>query len=66
MVRIVVADTGHGIAVENIDKIFEPFHSGGGGTGLGLSIVHRIVTEHGGRIDVKSGKGTTITVDLPK
>ena len=66
LVRIVVADTGHGIAVENIDKIFEPFHSGGGGTGLGLSIVHRIVTEHGGRIDVKSGKGTTITVDLPK
>lgn len=66
--RIVVSDTGHGIEPENIDKIFEPFHSGGGGTGLGLSIVHRIVTEHGGRIDVKSeaGKGTAVTIDLPK
>jgi signal transduction histidine kinase len=36
--------------------------------GLGLSIVHKIVTDHGGRIDVQSavGKGTRITVDLPK
>ena len=68
MVRIIVSDTGHGIDAENIDKIFEPFHSGGGGTGLGLSIVHRIVTEHGGHINVQSeaGTGTTITVDLPK
>jgi two-component system sensor histidine kinase PilS (NtrC family) len=66
--RITVSDTGCGIDPENIDKIFEPFHSGGGGTGLGLAIVHRIVTEHGGRIDAKSeaGKGTTITIDLPK
>lgn len=66
--RITVSDTGHGIDPENIDKIFEPFQSGGGGTGLGLAIVHRIVTEHGGRIDAKSeaGKGTTITIDLPK
>jgi two-component system sensor histidine kinase PilS (NtrC family) len=68
MLRITVSDEGRGIAPENIDKIFEPFHSGGGGTGLGLSIVHRIVTEHAGRIDVKSqlGRGTTFTIDLPK
>jgi len=67
-VMITVTDTGHGIDAEDIDKIFEPFHSGGGGSGLGLSIVHRIVTEQGGRIDVKSeaGKGTTITIYLPK
>ncbi len=67
-VRIVVSDTGHGIVPENIDKIFEPFHSSSGGIGLGLSIVHRLVTEHGGRIDARSElcKGTTITIDLPK
>jgi len=38
-----------------------------GGTGLGLSICHSIVTEHSGRIYVKStpGKGTTFFVELP-
>jgi len=68
LLRITVADQGSGISPENIDKIFEPFHTGGGGSGLGLSIVHSIVTEHAGRIDVKSqvGQGTTFTIDLPK
>ena len=67
-VRVVVSDTGCGIRPENIERIFEPFQSGSNGTGLGLPIVHRIVTEAGGRIDVKSepGIGTRVTVDLPK
>jgi len=67
-INIVVADTGCGIATENLERIFEPFQSGSGGTGLGLSIVHKIVTELGGRIDVQSkqAEGTRITIELPK
>ena len=63
-----VADHGVGIAPEEIDGIFQPFRgSFGRGTGLGLAIVHRIVTDYGGRIDVKSqpGQGTTFTVRFP-
>ena len=67
-IRITVSDTGVGISPEELGRIFEPFHSGANGTGLGLSIVHRIVTEHGGTIDVQSetGKGTMVTIELPK
>jgi two-component system sensor histidine kinase PilS (NtrC family) len=67
-VRIVVADSGCGMDAENLERMFEPFHSGVDGTGLGLSIVHGIVTGLRGRIDVKSepGLGTKITMELPK
>ncbi len=69
-VRISFADDGPGIAPENIDKVFDPFFTtreGRGGTGLGLSACHGIVTEHGGRIYVRSKpeKGTTFFVELP-
>lgn len=66
--RVVVSDTGCGIAPERMSWIFEPFQSGSNGTGLGLSIVHRLVTERGGRIDVKSepNSGTSFFLDLPK
>ncbi|HEX4943517.1 MAG TPA: ATP-binding protein, partial [Usitatibacteraceae bacterium] len=65
-----VADNGKGIAPEALPKIFDPFYTTkevGKGTGLGLSIAYKIVTEHGGRIGVKSqpGQGTVFTVVLP-
>lgn len=65
-----VADTGHGIPIANIGKIFDPFYttsSPGKGIGLGLSICHSIVEQHFGSIDVTSveGKGSTLTIRLP-
>ena len=67
---IEVADNGKGIAPEVLPRIFDPFFTTkevGKGTGLGLSIAYKIVTQHGGRIDVKSqvGKGTVFTVVFP-
>jgi PAS domain S-box-containing protein len=67
-VRIIVSDTGTGIAPEDIPYIFDPFFSRSpSGCGLGLAIVHSIVQEHNGSISVSSdvGKGTTFWVDLP-
>ncbi len=67
--RIVFEDTGVGMSPEQVEQLFEPFsNSTSGGTGLGLSIVYQIVKDHNGVINVRSleGKGTTITVELPK
>lgn len=66
-VRITVTDNGKGIAPEMLEHIFEPFATGTGGTGLGLSIVHKIITDHGGKIEVQSkpGEGTAVRVELP-
>jgi two-component system sensor histidine kinase PilS (NtrC family) len=67
--RITFQDTGRGMSQEQVEQLFEPFsNSTSGGTGLGLSIVYQIVKDHNGVINVRSieGKGTTITVDLPK
>ncbi len=68
--RIVIADTGSGIAPENLGKIFDPFFTtkdSSGGTGLGLAIVYRIIEDHNGTIEVESqeGRGTTFTIKLP-
>jgi signal transduction histidine kinase len=65
---IEVEDTGSGIPPEHLDRIFEPyFTTKESGTGLGLALAHKIVQEHGGRIDVESrvGAGATFTVTLP-
>jgi two-component system, NtrC family, sensor kinase len=65
---ISVADTGEGIAEENLDRIFDPFFTTKkSGTGLGLSICYGIVKSHGGEIEVRSrpGQGTTVLVSLP-
>ena len=62
------SDTGKGIKLENMGKIFESFYTDRrGGTGLGLFIVERIIREHGGSIGVTSneGEGTVFTIRLP-
>jgi two-component system, sporulation sensor kinase E len=70
MVRLIVADTGHGISQDVVAKIFDPFFTTkefGKGTGLGLTVVKGIIEEHQGTIAVESaaGKGTTFTIHLP-
>ncbi|HSG03536.1 MAG TPA: ATP-binding protein [Marinobacterium sp.] len=70
-VEIYVEDSGHGIAPEDLGQIFTPFFTTkpiGEGTGLGLAISHRIITEHGGEIEVQSeqGKGTRFTLVFPQ
>ena len=65
-----VEDTGSGIPVENMSKIYEPFFTTkevGKGTGLGLAVCYGIISEHGGRLSVRSniGKGTTFSIFLP-
>jgi len=65
---LTVEDQGRGIPPEDLDAIFQPFHSSfDKGTGLGLAIVHRIVTDHNGTINVSSrvGAGTVVIVRLP-
>jgi two-component system NtrC family sensor kinase len=69
-VLIAFADTGHGLAKADMQKIFEPFYTTkpqGRGTGLGLSICYTIIADHRGRIEVDStlGRGSTFTVYLP-
>jgi signal transduction histidine kinase len=66
-VHMLFQDTGPGFSPENIKHLFEPFSVAASGTGLGLSIVHKIVSEHGGRIDVSSADkgGAKILVELP-
>ncbi|HEX4120213.1 MAG TPA: ATP-binding protein [Verrucomicrobiae bacterium] len=67
-VWISVGDTGGGIAQDEINHIFEPFYTTKKkGTGLGLMIVQRIVSRHGGRIELEShvGQGTTFRIHLP-
>ena len=66
-----IADTGSGIAPENLKRIFEPFFTTkpvGKGTGLGLSLSYSIVQKHAGRIEVESepGRGTAFRITLPR
>ncbi|MCE7983728.1 MAG: sensor histidine kinase [Caldilinea sp. CFX5] len=72
MLLVKVADTGVGIAPEDLPRVFERFYKAdrsrsGGGTGLGLAIAKHIVQAHGGRIWVESrvGKGSTFFFTLP-
>jgi signal transduction histidine kinase len=67
-VLIRIQDTGSGIAADEVQKIFRPFHSRkAGGTGLGLAIAARIIQAHTGQITVESqrGAGTTFVIHLP-
>ena len=68
--KLTVADTGCGMAPDQMEKIFEPFYTlrqGTGGTGMGLAIVHGIVRGYGGKITVHSqeGKGAVFEVLWP-
>jgi CheY-like chemotaxis protein/two-component sensor histidine kinase len=70
-VVIEVADTGPGIPPEIINRVFDAFFTTKGvgvGSGLGLAICHRIVTDIGGELTVRSevGAGTTFRVSLPE
>ena len=73
-VDIAVADTGPGIAPEDLPRVFERFYRvdesrsrDDGGTGIGLAIARSVVEAHGGRIWAESepGRGSTFTFELP-
>lgn len=67
-VRIRVEDNGPGIPDDQIDQLFQPFHTTKpGGTGLGLALVHRVAEGHGGTIEVEGrpGRGAVFTLVLP-
>ena len=71
--EVVVADTGIGIAPEDVRRLGRPFEQAGEieqrrqGTGLGLSLVRAFAELHGGRMSIDStlGEGTAVTVRLP-
>ena len=70
LLTVEVADTGIGIAPENVAKIYDPFYTTKGvgrGTGLGLAVSYGIIQEHAGHINVESmpGQGTTFRITLP-
>jgi len=68
-VSISVSDNGPGVPVEEREKILRPFYSQKeSGTGLGVSIVHRIVTAHGGSLEVGDSDmgGARFTLRLPR
>lgn len=68
-VRLVVEDTGHGVAPEDQPHIFERFYRGpNGGTGLGLAIVRSIAQAHGGRawLDATGPKGSRFVIGIPR
>ncbi len=69
-VSILVADNGCGMSEEERARCLDPFFTTkdvGEGTGLGLAVAHNIVTNHGGKIEIRSdlGKGTTVTLTFP-
>jgi two-component system sensor histidine kinase AtoS len=68
-VCIEVSDTGSGLTKEECDRLFTPYYTTKEhGTGLGLAIVQSVVSDHLGRITVKSapGQGTTFVIELPR
>jgi PAS domain S-box-containing protein len=75
-VRVVVHDTGQGIAPEHLPRLFEGFAWAGpvlersqGGLGIGLALVRALVERHGGRVEARSeglGRGSEFIVSLPR
>ncbi|HQH99943.1 MAG TPA: ATP-binding protein [Deltaproteobacteria bacterium] len=67
-VIISVSDTGHGIPLQDLSRVFDPyFTTKQSGTGLGLAIVHKILEAHSGQIKITSTEeqGTTVSIILP-
>ena len=73
-VKMIIRNTGEGIAQEHLERIFERFYRVDkartremGGTGLGLSIAKEILDKNGGSIDIKSvvGQGTEVVIRIP-
>ena len=65
---LTVADSGPGLAAEEVERIFHPFYTTKpNGTGLGLAVCKRIVEEHGGHLKAGSSRsgGAAFTVWLP-
>jgi len=65
---LTVADTGTGIAKEQLAKVFDPFFTTKTeGLGLGLALIKRVIEEHGGRVGIESeeGRGSAVTLYLP-
>lgn len=63
-----VIDTGCGMAAEELEKVFRPFHTTKkNGTGLGLPTARKVILAHGGTIELQSepGRGTKVTIRLP-
>jgi signal transduction histidine kinase len=66
--EVAVTDTGRGMTPEEIRGAFEPYYSTkDAGLGLGLSLTRKIVSDHGGTIEIESalGRGTTARIILP-
>jgi signal transduction histidine kinase len=67
-IALEIEDTGNGLTAEECERLFTPYYtSKAHGTGLGLAIVQSVVTDHDGKISVRSqpGKGTAFLIELP-
>lgn len=67
-VTVVFEDKGVGIPQSELPNVFDPFFTSKmSGAGVGLTMVHRVVTRHGGEVDIKSevGVGTRLLMELP-
>src|SRR4030066_196780 len=68
VIYVEIKDTGSGISLENLEKIFTPFFSTKKeGTGLGLSICRQLMLKNNGDIDIKNneGRGAVVVITLP-
>jgi two-component system nitrogen regulation sensor histidine kinase NtrY len=68
-VFVEVSDTGAGLTADECERLFTPYYtSKAHGTGLGLAIVQSIISDHGGRISVRSrpSEGATFVIELPR
>ena len=68
VVSLLISDTGYGMTEEQVERVFEPFHTTKSrGLGLGMPYAQKIIEQHSGtiRVDSRIGEGTNITIELP-